>query len=138
MYGPTGLLQWQFVVPLAAVNVLRTIVGRLATAGCPSFLAVLKRMGPANPGHLSFPIEGWTLAFDVPAHPTEGLAQLLDALDLEVAAAGGRVYLAKDSRMRPELVPEMYPRLDTWRAIAHAADPEHRFVSNLDRRLHLR
>ncbi|HRW38075.1 MAG: FAD-binding oxidoreductase [Acidimicrobiales bacterium] len=137
VYGATGLLQWQFVVPLDAVEELRSIIGELSTSGAPSFLAVLKRMGPANPGPLSFPIEGWTLAFDVPADVHGGLATLLDRLDERVVAAGGRLYLAKDSRMRPELLRAMYPRLDEWRAVRCEADPQGLLASDLGRRLHL-
>ena len=116
---------------------LRSIIGELSRSGCPSFLAVLKRMGPGNAGPLSFPIEGLTLAFDVPATSDNGLGALLDRLDERVAAAGGRLYLAKDSRMRPELLPVMYPRLEEWLAVRHEVDPDQRLVSDLARRLHL-
>lgn len=137
VYGATGLLQWQFVIPLDAVDELRAIIGELSRSGCPSFLAVLKRMGPGNAGPLSFPIEGWTLAFDVPAEAGGGLGPLLDRLDERVVAAGGRLYLAKDSRMRPELLPEMYPQLDAWLAVRRAVDPKQQLMSDLARRLRL-
>jgi decaprenylphospho-beta-D-ribofuranose 2-oxidase len=136
-YGRTGLLQWQFVVPFAADDVLRSIIGELSRSGSPSFLAVLKRMGPGNPGPLSFPIEGWTLAFDVPASLGAPLGALLDRLDDEVVAAGGRLYLAKDSRMRPELLEAMYPRLDEWLAVRRDVDPDGVLASDLARRLRL-
>jgi decaprenylphospho-beta-D-ribofuranose 2-oxidase len=136
VYGPEGLLQWQFVVPLEAVDELRAIVAQLSSSGCPSFLAVLKRMGPGNPGPLSFPMEGWTLAFDVAAGDPS-LGDLLDRLDERVVEAGGRLYLAKDSRMRPELLGAMYPRLDEWLAIRRRVDPDGVLISDLARRLHL-
>lgn len=137
VYGREGLLQWQCALPLDATEPLRRIVDDLGRSGYPSFLAVLKRFGPGNAGHLSFPIPGWTLAMDWPAHDRGGSAALLDRLDRRVVEAGGRLYLAKDSRMRPELLPAMYPRLDEWREVRAAADPKSQLVSDLDRRLDL-
>jgi decaprenylphospho-beta-D-ribofuranose 2-oxidase len=99
------------------------------------FLAVLKRFGPASSAPLSFPIKGWTLAVDFPA--TRRLAAVLDQIDTLVAESGGRVYLAKDARMRPHLVPLMYPELERWRELRSILDPNAIFVSDLSRRLRL-
>lgn len=136
VYGPAGFLQWQMAVPDGAEDSLRQCIAALSNSAVPCFLAVLKRFGPANPGPLSFPLRGWTLAADMPAG-FPGLAEELDALDRVVAEAGGRIYLAKDGRIDPDLVPHMYPRLDEWRDVRERVDPHRRFRSDLDRRLGL-
>jgi decaprenylphospho-beta-D-ribofuranose 2-oxidase len=135
LYGRRGLVQYQFLVPPDADEALAEAVRQIAEAGFASFLAVLKRFGPGNPGLLSFPGEGWTLALDLPAEPS--LGPLLDRLDALVLEAGGRLYLAKDARAQPATVRRMYPRLDEFREVRRRIDPRGVFSSDLARRLAL-
>ena len=90
-------MQHQFAVPFGAEHVLAGALRCTHDAGHPPSLAVLKVFGAANPAPLSFPAPGWSLAMDFAADPA--LGPVLDRLDERIAAAGGRVYLVKDSRI---------------------------------------
>ena len=136
VYGPGGFRQYQYVVPFGQEAAVRRSFELVAAARAPSFVTVLKRFGEGDPGLLSFPMPGWTLALDFPAR-TPGLEPLLDRLDRLVLAAGGRVYLAKDSRVDAGVLAQMYPRLAEFRQLRAGLDPGGLLASDLSRRLHL-
>ncbi len=136
LYGSAGLIQYQFVVPAGQEAAMERCVELLRARRLPVYLAVFKRMGAEFGGPLSFPLDGWTLAIDLPA-AAHGLNAALDELDGVVAGCGGRVYLSKDARMRPAVMASMYPRLDRFRAQRAEVDPDGVLRSDLSRRLGL-
>jgi FAD/FMN-containing dehydrogenase len=81
LYGPCGFVQYQCVFPSAtARRGLRRLLEELAHSRRASLLGVLKRFGPQGQGLLSFPMEGYTLAIDLPVTNPE-LFTFLDQLD---------------------------------------------------------
>jgi decaprenylphospho-beta-D-ribofuranose 2-oxidase len=134
VYGRAGFTQYQFVLPEEYSETgVAAILQKVSHYGGSS-LAVLKRMGAGN-GLLSFPLPGITVALDFPLR--SGLFDLLDELDEIVIQNQGRVYLAKDMRLKPERVRAMYHDLSRWLEIRRACDPEGRILSNLAQRLEL-
>ncbi len=124
MYGSSGLLQFQCVVPLndgAADN--RGIVAILDTiskSGLASFLAVLKVFGNVpSRGMMSFPAPGITLALDFPIKANTSFA-LFERLGAMVVELGGRMYPAKDARMTAHEFQTFYPQ---WRDLSAYIDP---------------
>jgi decaprenylphospho-beta-D-ribofuranose 2-oxidase len=134
-YGPHGFLQYQYVVPFGAEDVIRHTVRRMTELGLVSALNVLKRFGEGNRAPLSFPMAGWTLCVDLPVG--QGVHEFCEEMDELVLAAGGRHYLAKESRATPDVIARGYPRLDEWRKIRASVDPQGKFASDMSRRLGL-
>src|SRR6185295_2727811 len=127
MYGKRGFVQYQCVLPPGeAQKSLQLLLEESRRSRRPSFLAVLKRFGKEGAGLLSFPMPGYTLTMDFPVSD-EGLFPFLDRLDDIVVKHGGRVYLAKDARMRAESFHNMYSRFDDWLTIKRFLDPNNRF-----------
>ena len=125
-YGKKGFVQYQFVLPLSAKDGLVAILKRISDEGLGSFLAVLKVFGHQE-SLISFPEEGYTLALDFPVR--EGLFKFLDELDQIVLQYGGRLYMSKDARMKPEVLQRGYPRLDEFRSIVRKYNPSGKLSS---------
>jgi decaprenylphospho-beta-D-ribofuranose 2-oxidase len=134
LYGARGFAQYQVAFPMDTSEAgLTEVLERLSQASRASFLAVLKRFGPGTPGPLSFPQEGYTLALDLPM--SDSLPAFIRDLDQLALAHRGRVYLAKDALVAPEVFAAMYPRLEEFRTLQRRLDPEGRMGSSMARRL---
>ena len=115
LYGRAGFYQYQCVVPQSGQReAVAELLKAVAASGTGSFLSVLKTFGtrPAL-GLLSFPMPGTTLALDF-ANEGASTRRLFERLDAITAAAGGRLYAAKDAAMTPQLFRLGYPRLDEF------------------------
>jgi len=136
IYGREGFLQYQFVIDIGKEEIFERLFAGLRSLKAASFLGVLKKFGAQSPSHLSFPRGGWTLTLDY-STSVPGLEKFLSEFDEELVAAGGRIYLIKDSRVSPTLIGQMYPELDEWREIRNSMDPHNVWQSDQARRLKL-
>jgi decaprenylphospho-beta-D-ribofuranose 2-oxidase len=137
LYGTKGFVEYQCCIPLAsAETALTNILAHVIRyrQKFPTYLAVAKCLRDGV-GMLSFPINGISILLDFPV--THGIWRFLDQLDQMIIDAGGRVYLAKDGRVRPSALARMYPRLEEWKGVRKSLDPENLMGSDMGRRLNL-
>jgi hypothetical protein len=121
VYGKKGFAQYQFAIPPEnSYEGLKKLLEITSGEKLPSFLSVLKYFGKSETGPLSFPMEGYMLAMDFPI--TDRLFGILDRMDQIVVDYGGRLYLTKDSRMKPEILEKGYPRLQEFLDIKQKLD----------------
>ena len=136
LYGRRGMTQHQCVLPDADAAMLARFLGVVRAAGAAAFLVVLKDFGTAGEGLLSFPRRGLTVTLDFAVD--ERTPALVAALNREVVALGGRIYLAKDAFSTAEDFAAMEAdRLGAFRAVQRRWDPEGRLRSRQAERLGL-
>ena len=134
-YGRKGFVQYQFVLPMDRCKAGMTeILNRISKKGLGSFLAVFKIFGTQN-GLVSFPMKGGTLALDFPI--TSGLFSFLDELDRIVLDFGGRLYLSKDARMKPQIFWDSYENAGLFHDRIRKYNPDYTFRSLLSQRLEI-
>ncbi|MEN8260279.1 MAG: FAD-binding oxidoreductase [Pseudomonadota bacterium] len=134
IYGKRGFTQYQFVIPREAGREgMHKILKRITDSGLGSFLAVLKLFGEQE-SFISFPMGGYTLALDFPI--SLKAMDLFKELDAMVADYGGRLYLAKDSRMNAEMFEKTYPNAEAFRqAITMLNEGDTKFASLQSKRI---
>ena len=118
LYGRRGFYQFQCVVPPSnARTAISDMLSAVSVRKRGSFLAVLKNFGDKpSPGLMSFPMPGTTLALDFPNHGKPTLELLLE-LHRIAAAAGGRLYPAKDACSPANSLELGYPNLDRFKRL---------------------
>ena len=135
LYGSRGFMQYQFAVPTggeAGSSIASSSCGRdgfRATSPCSSASARV----PEPP---SFPIEGWTLALDLPAK-APGLRPALDQLDELVAASGGAGISDQGREVAARPPGDHVSRLERFQRQRALVDPDGLLQSDLGRRLGL-
>ena len=127
-YKPGGLIQHQIFVPKAAARqVFEKVLQMQHAAGLVTWLAVVKRH-KADRFLLSHGLDGYSLAqdFAVTRRNRKQVWQLCHAMDEVVAAAGGKVYFAKDATVQPQTVLAMFgrERLSQFAAWRQTLDPQ--------------
>jgi decaprenylphospho-beta-D-ribofuranose 2-oxidase len=136
-FGGRGFVEYHCCVPLAASRAALTeICDFFRRESILCSLVAFKRFGPAvDEAPLSFPLEGYSMAVDVPLR--RHVLEKLRTLDEILVRHGGRVNPVKDSRLTPDMLRRMYPRLEDWLKVRRNVDPRRVFSSNMSRRLEL-
>jgi decaprenylphospho-beta-D-ribofuranose 2-oxidase len=116
LYGKSGLIQYQFVVPKKnGIQILKEVIKTISEYNQTPFLGVLKIFGSENENYLSFPLEGYTLALDFKFN--RDLLKLINVLDKKIINNGGRIYLAKDALMSKETFRACYPKWNLFEEV---------------------
>lgn len=136
IYGKKGFIQYQFVVPIGHESLIIEFVSGLKNLKVASFMGILKKFGNEKNKFLSFPINGWTLAVDIPFE-TKGISEYLKYMDEKLCQVGGKVYLTKDSRLGESHFTRMYRSLPEWKLIKAQMDPKNYWKSEQGKRLNI-
>ena len=135
IYGRKGLIQYQCVFPLIkSKDGLLEIIKEINKSKVCPFLTVLKQFGKQQ-SKFSFPMEGLTIALDFPVN-SETL-KLLEKLDEITLKYKGRVYLAKDSRMKKEIFQKSDTRIKDYLNFRNKNNSKSYFSSSQSTRLGL-
>lgn len=138
LYGAPGFFEYQFVVPAStAVGIVSEVADRTIKSDADCYLFAMKLMSEGE-GLLSYGLrDGVSILMDFPA--TRQAASLLASFDAIIASAGGRIHLAKDSRMTAAAASAIYSdALDSFRGTLARIDPANMFTNAMADRLALR
>ncbi len=131
-----GWIKYDFCVPTDARELVTDFIRAASTVGVPISAAQLTRVDSHQAGPLGWPSSGFAASIRLPLGASS-MPTLLDTFDERIAEARGCIQLATDTRMRPDVLAQMYPRLAEWHSLRAEFDPHSSFNSDLARRLAL-
>lgn len=135
LYGKRGFFQYQALFPEThdVVSQMQTFLSAIQRKKLFSYLAVIKYHRDGK-GMLTFPVRGYSIALDFPN--TRRVRAVLPQLDRWISDHGGRVYLAKDAMLLPDLFYTMYgEQANEWVQVIRSLDPGRKFTSLMSDRL---
>jgi decaprenylphospho-beta-D-ribofuranose 2-oxidase len=132
----SGGIRYEFAVPENNGWLLGHVLRMLQRGQLTPTAVAIRRFGVGNMAALSFPRPGWSMSLELPAGSAQ-LAPAMDTADRMMVRYGGRVRLVDDSRLSPNLLTSMYPRVESWRAVRDRLDPDREISTALGRRLEL-
>ncbi len=134
-YGPRGLVQYQFVLPLGAEQTLVKIVERIRRSHAASFQTVLKRFGPGQRRLVVVPDARVVAGARLPDHHQGGWPGCsTGSTSWWPRRAGGSTW-PRTRGCGPSCCRVMYPGLAAFRERRRELDPRLVFQSDLARRL---
>ena len=132
LYGNNGFIQYQCVVPKKK-DIIK-ILKIFKYSDIKSFLVTVKIL-KKDKGLLSFPMKGYTLAFDVPHSKKNSI--LINQLNKQLLKSKGKIYLAKDSLMKASFFRSTYKGLNKFKKTIRNKKNTQIFTSMQSRRLEL-
>lgn len=137
VYAPQGFLEFEPLLPRKdGTRHLTELLGLCQRSHGQSLLCAVK-MHSADDYPLSFSGDGYSIGIDIQLRGRREQEVHAIAKDIfgYTRACGGKIYLAKDERLTPELFRQMYPRTNEFLQIKRRLDPDSIFSSDMFRRL---
>jgi decaprenylphospho-beta-D-ribofuranose 2-oxidase len=132
LFGPKGLMEYQFVFEHEKGNEVEELLREIARVANPALCAV-KILGPKNNCYMSFPSSGFLVGVTFPWK--KSLAPFVHLWDRRLVDLSSRKYLSKDVLTRREVIEVMYPEFQTFLRVCEKYDPKKKIQSDLKQRL---
>ena len=130
------IIQVQFSIPIAKAKQADHLLEKLIFNQRPLLCSVKRISNPEFNNNLSFLQDGWTFAIDFAYEDFDHLS--IRDFYSELIKNNGKIYLAKDSTLRPDEFHKMFPEYKRWIEVVNYYDKNKNFQSLMSKRLNLK